>query len=703
MPFFFRKRRNTKFTNIAPGLVPAATLAPKPAVPRTPPPRSPNPSPERPRSALAAAILSTALTGQTIAIPQPRSASGSAAPIEPYATVTELRMGNSKRKSHDKYVMPHQTQQENLPVSYSGNSEEDDSVCKPSGLLQPNVQVEEIKYPRRRFKTNIAPGLVPAATLAPKPAVPRTLPPRSPNPSPERPRSALAAAILSTALTGQTVAIPQPRSASGSAAPIEPYATVTELRMGNSKRKSHDKYVMPHQIQQEYLPVSSSAYSEEDDSIWKPSGLLQLDFQVEEIEHPRTRFKGDNSDETQVNEKPPLSPGQLDSLEKISHVAVRSSASKYLKESAKTGSLPLNKPIPPCLLDTGPLSPLLLLYEEQMNEKDELILEHEESMKMLKAQAKEVVKENQQLLHKLSKTVTTEKWQQLKHQAELVLEENTMLREHIKKQKNKEVDGDNQVYKLTKELHTLKNEKKNQESEMEELRSQYAAMENKFKNELQMEQEKREKETQELMEKLASLQTSLSVEKNVLVVQNKTLKAQLKMAQDTKSNLEQEIGVLKQHLEESIETEMTSHKHLKNMVILAENIAEERDQLLNRANCLEKEKGGFLNKIEERNVRVGKLEDKVKVQEKMMADMCRDLKVKSEEQEQEQEFAGKEHQYQRQMKHLQQLVRDKQDSLEEALREKKELENELEVVWESTTRETLRMKEFLKSSLQRNT
>lgn len=31
------------------GLLPAASIAPKPAVPRTPPPRSPNPSPERPR------------------------------------------------------------------------------------------------------------------------------------------------------------------------------------------------------------------------------------------------------------------------------------------------------------------------------------------------------------------------------------------------------------------------------------------------------------------------------------------------------------------------------------------------------------------------------------------------------------------------------------------------------------------------------
>lgn len=54
------------------------------------------------RSALAAAILVTTLTGRTIAIPQPRQRSLSESDasylqdqenyIEPYATVTELRM-----------------------------------------------------------------------------------------------------------------------------------------------------------------------------------------------------------------------------------------------------------------------------------------------------------------------------------------------------------------------------------------------------------------------------------------------------------------------------------------------------------------------------------------------------------------------------------------------------------------------------------
>uniref|UniRef100_A0A8C7Y052 Centrosomal protein 89 n=1 Tax=Oryzias sinensis TaxID=183150 RepID=A0A8C7Y052_9TELE len=72
----FRRREN-KEEHIAHGLIPAASVAPKPAVPRTPPPHNPNPSPERPRSALAAAILSSSLTGQTWAIPpfRPRSSS----------------------------------------------------------------------------------------------------------------------------------------------------------------------------------------------------------------------------------------------------------------------------------------------------------------------------------------------------------------------------------------------------------------------------------------------------------------------------------------------------------------------------------------------------------------------------------------------------------------------------------------------------
>uniref|UniRef100_A0A3B3VPK6 Centrosomal protein 89 n=1 Tax=Poecilia latipinna TaxID=48699 RepID=A0A3B3VPK6_9TELE len=77
MKFNFRREKDKEFKHIAHGLIPAASIAPKAAVPRTPPPQSPDPSPERHRSALAAAILSSSLTGQTWVIPpaRPRSIS----------------------------------------------------------------------------------------------------------------------------------------------------------------------------------------------------------------------------------------------------------------------------------------------------------------------------------------------------------------------------------------------------------------------------------------------------------------------------------------------------------------------------------------------------------------------------------------------------------------------------------------------------
>ncbi|KAM5126206.1 centrosomal protein of 89 kDa, partial [Mantella aurantiaca] len=102
MSFSFRRREANQFKHIAHGLIPAATVAPRSAVPRTPPPRSPNPSPERPRSALAAAILMTSLTGRTVAIPQPRPRSFSdsmcadeTSHIEPYASASELGVAHN--------------------------------------------------------------------------------------------------------------------------------------------------------------------------------------------------------------------------------------------------------------------------------------------------------------------------------------------------------------------------------------------------------------------------------------------------------------------------------------------------------------------------------------------------------------------------------------------------------------------------------
>uniref|UniRef100_A0A8C6YAK1 Centrosomal protein 89 n=1 Tax=Naja naja TaxID=35670 RepID=A0A8C6YAK1_NAJNA len=748
MPFYFRRGRRGLFKHIAHGLIPAATIAPKPAVPRTPPPRSPNPSPERPRSALAAAILVTTLTGRTVAIPQPRQRSLSESDasylqdqedcIEPYATVTELRMSpnwkndggernavqtleasescceddmdtftsdtekesdpdrqiidKKESRSHEiMYAMPHKIKHENLPVSSSANGEEDSFVCEPSCLIQPNVQVEEIEHPGVRFKGDNS-GETPL----------NEKPPLSSD------------AVLH-------------RKQEQMVLPREKFQKLKEQHwhLNNANQTLFSELEQSKQLIKELqlkimkLEKENRQFKEKQNSHSEEEGaeLLLLRQQAQELVDENDSLKMTvhrlNAELSRYQTKyRPISPN----------------------ESVKIGSLPMKKPIPPWLLDMKYLSPLLLAYEDRMKEKEELILEHEESMKMFKVQVEEVVKENEQLHQKLTKNIgtfiSTKEWHHLQSQAKLVLEENRVLMEQLKIQETKINDTINQhvkeVSKLTKQLITLETEKQNQEVELkdcqkklEELRSAYkelkasvtdyvraeehVALQNKFKNQLQMEQEKREMETQELVKKLASVQAEtkrLFLDKNDLVAENKALEAELEMAQKTKRRSQKKIGLLKQHLEETMEKEMAAHQYLVNMINLAENITQERDQLLNLASCLEKEKHGVLNKIMEGNVRLGKLEEKVKVYKKTAAGKLGDINLKVTEQEKE--FAGKTAQYQREMKHLQWLLQEKQESLDEALQQKREMESELEIIWESTTKENQRMKELLHKSLEKN-
>ncbi|XP_017900945.1 PREDICTED: centrosomal protein of 89 kDa-like [Capra hircus] len=69
--------------------------------------------------------------------------------------------------------------------------------------------------------------------------------------------------------------------------------------------------------------------------------------------------------------------------------------------------------------------------------------------------------------------------------------------------------------------------------------------------------------------------------------------------------------------------------------------------------------------------------------------------------EQQEDFASKTAQYQQEMRHLHRMLLDKQDVLDKALQQKREVEGELEVVWESTSKENRRIRELLQATLER--
>lgn len=738
----FRRGRRSQFKHIIHGLLPAASIAPKAAVPRTPPPRSPNPSPERPRSALAAAILATTLTGRTVAIPQPRRRSRSESDvsnveqdsfIEPYATTSELRLrpnwqsemgrrsslpsfetlgygeeedvetqlsssckelgdvsAQEDKGGHgdDLYAVPHRNQ---VPLLHEVDSEDDENISDqdefPGSPPTPQrIQQKDGKYSVLNLKDEKPP-------LCEKPP-----------PSPD--------------ITGRA---------------RQRYTEITREKFEALKEEN-----MHLNNTNQSLTLKLNTVKQ---------AMKELQLKLKGMEKEKRKLKEAEKASSQEVAVPELLylrkqaqelVDENDGLKMTVHrlnVELSRYQTKFRhlskEESLNIEGLPSKGPIPPWLLDIKYLSPLLLAYEDIMKEKDELNATLKEEMRMFRMRVQEVVKENEELHQELNKSsaVTSEEWCQLQTQAKLVLEENKLLLEQLEIQQRKAKDSHQEhlqeVSKLTKQLMLLETKTQGQEKELVENREQLEilrakcrelkthsdgkiAMEvhksivNELKSQLQKEEEKERAEMEELMEKLTVLQAqkkSLLLEKNSLTEQNKALEVELERAQKINRKSQKKIEVLKKQVEKAMGNEMSAHQYLANLVGLAENITQERDSLMCLAKCLESEKDGVLNKVIKSNIRLGKLEEKVKGYKKQAALKLGDISHRLLEQQED--FAGKTAQYRQEMRHLHQVLKDKQEVLDQALQQNREMEGELEVIWESTFRENRRIRELLQDTLAR--
>uniref|UniRef100_A0A8B9Q9F5 Centrosomal protein 89 n=1 Tax=Apteryx owenii TaxID=8824 RepID=A0A8B9Q9F5_APTOW len=725
MAFRFRRGRRAPFKHIAHGLVPAATIAPKPAVPRTPPPRSPNPSPERPRSALAAAILATTLTGRTVAIPQPRQRSLSESDstyveqecFEPYATVAELRMGPNWKLDGSERSPVHSLEisgnycedEEDMDTYLSDADKEAESSCQSNEKRGESFSTNAIyAVPCKNKKEEF---------------------PLSPNTKVDKKEASSHETEFQVLVDKSNVQIEDISIRSKQAWEAMTKEKFRELKQENWSLKNAyqaiaEKFEETKQ-QMEELKLKLKRLEKENRRLKEASERSHREEEAAELLSLRQQAQ------ELVDEN--------DALKMTVHrlnVELSRYQTKFRplsqEEHLKLKSLPMKGPPPPWLLDMKYLSPLLLAYEDRIREKDDLNLAHEEDMKNFKACVKELVKENEDLHEQLNKNsfITATEWHQLQTQAKLVLEENRLLMEQLEIQQAKAKDSHKQhvqeVSKLTKQMIILEDKKQSQDEEIAEYQKQLEALHstcedlkakldskvaaeehfalvNDLKSHLQQEREKKRCEMEDLIEKIASLQgqnKKLLLEKNNFMADNQILETELEMKQKTNRRLKKKIGFLKQQLEEAIEKEVAAHHYLTDLIGLVEKIAQERDHLIFLAKCLENENHGVLNKIVEGSLRLGRLEEKVKVYKKKAAGKLGDISLKMTEQKIE--FAGKTAQYQQEMKHLQRLLQDKQETLDEVLQQKRKVEGELEVIWESTSKENRRMRELLHKSLEKN-
>ncbi|KAM8775453.1 centrosomal protein of 89 kDa isoform 2-T2 [Rhynchonycteris naso] len=737
----FQRGRKSQFPHIIHGFLPAASIAPKPAVPRTPPPRSPNPSPERPRSALAAAILSTTLTGRTVALPQPHRRSQSDSDtacvendsfIEPYATTSELR--------HQPSWQSEAGRRSSLPsFEMLGYREEEDSDSHLSSSYKESEDVSARKEAR---------GLSDAAYAMP-----------------HRNQVSLSHEMHSEDEQNISEQDGLPDS------PLIPQRTHKKdgkHSVQNLKDEKPPLYGKPPpspditgRAHQQCIKITKEKFEElreENSHLYNANQVLTLELNIvkqtmKELQSKLRRIMKENGKlkEAEKASSQEVAAPELLNLRKQAQELVDENhglkmivhclnveLSKYQtkfrhlskEESINIEGLPSKGPIPPWLLDMKYLSPLLLAYEDRMKEKDELIATFQEEMRTFRIRVQEVVKENEELHHQLNRSpVTSEEWHQLQAQAELVLKENKLLIELLKIQQRKVKDThqerQQEVSKLTKQLMLLETKTQSQEKELrkskeqleilstecQELKTQlngkiamniHTSIVDELQSQLQKEEEKEMAEMEELMEKLAVLQMqkkSLLLEKNNLEARNKALEAELQRAQKINRRSQKKIDTFKRQMEKATENEMSAHQDLANLMNLAENVTQERDNLRYLAKCLESEKHGVLNKIIKGNIRMGRLEEKVKGYKKLAALKLSDISHCLAEQQED--FASKTARYQQEMRHLHRMLQDKQDVLEEALQQKREVEGELEVVWKSTSKENQRIRELLQATLAR--
>ncbi|XP_052021432.1 centrosomal protein of 89 kDa isoform X4 [Apodemus sylvaticus] len=617
----FRRNRRSQFNHIIHGFLPAASIAPKPAVPRTPPPRSPNPSPERPRSALAAAILATTLTGQTVAIPQPRQRSRSESDassfekdsfIKPYATTSELRLRQSWPKEPRRTSLPSfetlgYGEEEDAETQVSTSCRESESTAwkdvgdgRDAAYAVPHRdQVRSAQKLGRKDDASERDWLSDSSS------------------SSSTPQHTQQKDVKHSVLNLEDEKVPlrdkPPPSPDVAGRIHQRYTEITKEKFEELKEETVHLY------------SANQALSLELSALRQAMKDLQLKLKM--VEKDNRKLKETEKASSREVITPELlclrkqSQNLVDENEALKMTVHRLNVelSRYQtkfrplseEERSHIEGLPSKGPTPPWLVDIKYLSPLLLAYEDRMKEKDKLSSTLEEEMKTFRLRVQEVVKENEDLHQELTKrsTVTIEEWRQLQTQAELVLDENKLLIEQLEIQQAKARDTHQahlqDVSKLTKQLVLLEAKTQGQEKQLVESKEQLEGLQarcreletqldgkiavdvhtsivNELKSQLQKEEEKDSAEMEELMAKLTALQVqkkSLLLEKSSWAARNRALEVELERTRKANRRYQKKIDVLRKQVEKAMGKEMSAHQYLANLVGLAENVTKERDSL----------------------------------------------------------------------------------------------------------------------------
>nr|XP_046257231.1 centrosomal protein of 89 kDa isoform X3 [Scatophagus argus] len=727
LKFSLRRDKEKEFKHIVHGLIPAASIAPKPAVPRTPPPRSPNPSPERPRSALAAAILSSSLTGQTWAIPPARTRSFSESgrsesfvsePNISTALYTRDRWSENLA-SRPQLSSPDHSEEELEEKEEEADNEDDREEHVYQTLdRQENCSITEPVYALPlKLKTSASQPNQMSDRRVPSPDFTEQTSVQSPEvscdfskkkSSLQKSPGSLKEAVSSTLPSQITGHHSRPSKANNPKCPMQ-------LSPEPSKMYSEGQREVPRA-----LPERNTRMVDEQKLLEERLQRLEQEISHRQGSSNMRSSAGSQAELQNLRQHAQELVDENDALKMTVH-RLNVELSRYQtcfrplskQESSRISGLPKTGSPPPWLLDMKYLSPLLLAYEDRMNEKDTLLQTSKEEVRKLRVHVEEVIKENERLHDEIAniRGIREKDCHQLQQQAFLVLQENQVLIEQLEAQhvkaKASHSRHHSEVSKVSKQLMLLEAEKQRLQEDLEKSRGEvqknmgeiqvlqahlkdaitwdeHCNIAGKLKRENKIEktctldmeqysaywqlkqQESRNKsETDELLLRLSTLQEenrSLSVDKANLTADLKRTQAELELKKQANREAERRMSVLKRHKEECVLKEEKTRHYMGAVLSVAEHISKERDQLLQMASVLHQEKQGFVNKIVNGTIRLGKLQEEVKVYRTQASTRLAAL---------EEAVEGRTASYQREILHLQRLLRERQEAEERLLQSKR--------------------------------
>ncbi|XP_077983133.1 centrosomal protein of 89 kDa-like [Glandiceps talaboti] len=405
-------------------------------------------------------------------------------------------------------------------------------------------------------------------------------------------------------------------------------------------------------------------------------------------------------------------------------------------EKGDPPGMPSIGPTPTWLTNTKYLAPLFLAYDDRLKEKDDIMQAYEDELEQFKTRVEEVIEENQQLHLKIEQSggqslITPAEWHQLQEQAKLVLEENQLLMEQLDIQQSKQKEMHRQhlqeASRISKKLILVESEKSSLEADLSEIRHKHnnlkqkheaSLMENDqkmsihehystvadIKRALEDLKEKHAEDLETVMLKLQAVQKekkSLGLQLTDAKAENKQLEGEIKALQRAIKKSQVKIVQMQKELEFSENKGAAANHHLNSVLKVAEKTVQERDHYYQAAHKEAKEKEKAVNKIMAGSITIGKMEEKLKMYKMKANEKYGSYAIKM--QERDEDFNSKTQEYERQVRHLQLLLKDKQQALDNLTDEKKNVEYELESIWQAATADNRRMKATLAKSLRKST